>query len=96
MTLPELAQKHNLDPESAKAFLRDDDLAWLIRFKETAEDDNSYDTPKNALTRLIEIGVIRSIGFGRCTTTSFGDWILEAYFDHNPSLPLIARPDLGE
>lgn len=97
MTITQLAQKHNLEPESAKAFLQDDDLAWLIRFKETAEDDNSYDTPKNALKRLIEIGVVRSVGFGRCTTTSFGDWILECYFEQNPSLPLIARPtDLGD
>ena len=36
----------------ATEILQEDDLVWLIRFKETAEDDNSYDTPKDALKRL--------------------------------------------
>lgn len=38
----------------ATEILQEEDLAWLIRFKETAEDDNSYDTPKAALKRLME------------------------------------------
>ncbi len=57
----------------ATEILQEEDLAWLIRFKETAEDDNSYDTPKAALKRLMELGVVRSLGFGRCATTAFGD-----------------------
>ena len=71
--------------------LQEDDLAWLIRFRETTEDDNSYDTPKYALNRLIEIGVVRSLGFGRCATTAFGDWLLEQHFEQAPSLPLMTE-----
>lgn len=73
--------------------LQAEDLSWLIRFKETAEDDNSYDTPKLALKRLIELGAVRSIGFGRCETTSFGDWIVEQHFDQSPTLPLKTQSD---
>lgn len=72
----------------ATDFLQEHDLAWLIRFCETAEDDNSYDTPKDALKRLLELGVVRSLGFGRCETTSFGDWLIEQHFEQSPSLPL--------
>lgn len=77
----------------AIGFLQDDDLAWLIRFCETAEDDNSYDTPKSALKRLMEIGVVRSLGFGRCETTAFGDWIIESIFAQSPTLPLKTQGD---
>ena len=72
----------------ASEILQDYDLAWLIRFVETSEDDNSYDTPKGALKRLIELGVVRSLGFGRCTTTAFGDWLVEQHFGQPPVLPL--------
>src|SRR5574340_527698 len=77
----------------ASEILQEDDLAWLIRFKETAEDDNSYDTPKPALKRLIDRGVVRSLGFGRCTTTSFGDWLVEQHFEQSPLLPLKTEAD---
>lgn len=77
----------------ATEILQEDDLAWLIRFKETAEDDNSYDTPKDALKRLIELGVVRSIGFGRCAMTAFGDWLVEQHFEQAPTLPLKTEAD---
>ena len=77
----------------ASEILQEDDLAWLIRFKETVEDDNSYDTPKPALKRLIDLGVVRSLGFGRCATTSFGDWLVEQYFEQSPMLPLRTEAD---
>ncbi len=77
----------------ASEMLQEDDLAWLIRFRETAEDDNSYDTPKDALKRLIELGVVRSLGFGRCATTAFGDWLIEQHFEQAPKLPLKPEAD---
>lgn len=77
----------------ASEILQEDDLAWLIRFRETAEDDNSYDTPKPALKRLIDLGVVRSLGFGRCTTTSFGDWLVEQHFEQSPLFPLKTEAD---
>lgn len=77
----------------ASEMLQEDDLAWLIRFKETGEDDNSYDTPKHALRRLIELGVVRSLGFGRCATTAFGDWLVEQHFQQAPTLPLKTEAD---
>lgn len=77
----------------ATEILQEDDLAWLIRFKETAEDDNSYDTPKEALKRLMELGVVRSLGFGRCAMTAFGDWLVEQHFAQAPTLPLKTEAD---
>jgi len=77
----------------ATEILQEDDLAWLIRFKETAEDDNSYDTPKDALKRLIELGVVRSIGFGCCAMTAFGGWLVEQHFEQAPTLPLKTEAD---
>lgn len=77
----------------AADILQEEDLSWLIRFKETAEDDNSYDTPKPALKRLIELGVVRSLGFGRCEMTSFGDWLVEQHFEQSPTLPLKTQAD---
>jgi hypothetical protein len=73
--------------------LQEQDLSWLIRFVETAEDDNSFDTPKCALRRLVEIGVVRSVGFGRYTTTSFGGYLVERHFDQSPALPLQTESD---
>ena len=80
----------------ATEILQEDDLAWLIRFKETAEDDDSYDTPKDALKRLIELGAVRSLGFGRCATTAFGDWLVEQHFEQAPSLPLKTEADYSK
>ncbi len=80
----------------ATEILQEEDLAWLIRFKETAEDDNSYDTPKAALKRLMELGVVRSLGFGRCATTAFGDWLVEQHFEQAPTLPLKTEDDYSK
>jgi hypothetical protein len=77
----------------ATQILQQEDLAWLIRFVETTEDDNSYDTPKKSLNRLIELGAVRSLGFGRCETTSFGDWVIKTHFEQDAVLPLKARED---
>lgn len=77
----------------ASEILQEVDLSWLIRFSETSEDDNSYDTPKAALKRLFELGVVRSIGFGRCEITSFGDFLLRQHFDQTTSLPLRCEGD---
>jgi hypothetical protein len=80
----------------ATEILQEDDLSWLIRFKETAEDDNSYDTPQYAMKRLIELGAVRSLGFGRAATTAFGDWLVDQHFEQAPSLPLKAEADYSK
>lgn len=72
----------------ANEILQEEDLSWLIRFKETSEDDDSYDTPTYAMRRLMQLGVIRSLGFGRCEMTSFGEWLVAEYFEQSPKLPL--------
>lgn len=77
----------------ASEILQEHDLAWLIRFKETSEDDNSYDTPKDALKRLFELGVVRSLGFGKCEITSFGDYLISQHFDQVAELPLKTASD---
>ena len=77
----------------ASEILQDEDMSWLIRFKETVEDDNSYDTPKPALKRLIELGAVRSLGSGRCAMTSFGGYLVEQYLEQSPTLPLKTEAD---
>lgn len=59
-------------------WLLPDDLAALQRFHECATDFDSggHDVPKAQVARLVEIGVLRSIGFGRHMVTSFGDYVL--------------------
>lgn len=68
-----------------------DDMAKLKRFKETTDDDQSFDIPKDAMKRLVELGAISNQGFGRYSITSFG---IYATGDGERSLPLKTYGDL--
>lgn len=62
----------------ASQFLLPDDLTELKRFYECSMDFDSggHDVSKPQMLRLVEIGVVRSAGFGRHMVTSFGDYVL--------------------
>lgn len=60
------------------ALLSSDDLAWLRRFRETTEDDQSYDVPKERMQRLAQIGVVRRTHGSHYTMTDFGVHALRA------------------
>lgn len=49
------------------------ELAAFKRFCECAEDGQGYDVDKDMMRRLADIGLVRSTGFGRFTTTRYGD-----------------------
>lgn len=75
---------------AGRTYLLPDDLSALKRFYECATDFDSggHDVSKDAMARLCEIGVIRSKGFGRHETTSFGDYVLERSEGEPLRLPL--------
>lgn len=49
------------------------ELEAFNRFCDCAEDNEGYDVDKEMMRRLSEIGLVRSTGFGRYMTTSYGD-----------------------
>lgn len=57
-------------------FLQHEDLKALLRFNETVEDDNSYDVPKEMMSRLSQIGVVQHTGRGSYSLTSFGRYVV--------------------
>ena len=63
--------------QAVPTFLQRNDLTKLLRFKETTEDDQSFDIPKDELMRLTELGVVRSEGFGRYSITAFGNHVCD-------------------
>jgi hypothetical protein len=48
------------------------EMAAFNRFCECAEDGEGYDVDKGMMRRLADIGLVRSQGFGRFTTTAYG------------------------
>jgi hypothetical protein len=72
------------------AFLSGPDMSALLVFYEQAEDHEAdgYTVRKETMRRLAELGVVSSLGFGRYGTTAFGAWLVEAYFEQSPALPL--------
>lgn len=54
------------------------ELKALGRVRECCEDSASggHDVPKEMMQRLMAVGVVRTLGFGRHETTEFGDWVL--------------------
>lgn len=79
-------------------FLAPDDMAALKRFCECCEDSGAdgHDVPKEAMRRLAEIGVVRSMGFGRHTVTSFGDYVMGTHLDLGFGLPLKTLAEYNE
>lgn len=60
-------------PEVPLVDLSPDELAAFNRFCECCEDDEGYDVSKGMMKKLSEIGLVRFAGFGRYTTTRYGD-----------------------
>ena len=52
------------------------ELAALLRFKETLEDGEGYDVPEEMMQRLGLIGLICRTSRGLYTITFFGDWVM--------------------
>jgi hypothetical protein len=51
-------------------------MAALERFDETADDDQSYDIGKDAVTRLALFGCLQNHRFGQYSITAFGNYVL--------------------
>ncbi len=76
--------------EALTDWLLPDDLAALERFHECCMDFDSggHDVSKPKMSRLVEIGVVRSSGFGRHMVTTFGDYVLRRDEVVSRDLPL--------
>jgi hypothetical protein len=55
-----------------------EELQALGRFRDCCEDPDAggHDVPKAMVQRLMAIGALRTLGFGRHMTTDYGDWVL--------------------
>lgn len=73
--------------------LAEADLKWLKRFKETTEDDQSYDVPKEHMTRLVELGALRWCGGSRYAITAFGEFAADPGGQFSGALPLKTYDD---
>lgn len=56
--------------------LTEQELGWLKRFADCSEDTDTHDLSKHKLKRLYQVGVLRSLGFGRNEITEFGERVL--------------------
>ena len=76
--------------ELVERFLSQDDQGVFVDFYMQCEDSDAdgYTASKEDMRRLAELGVVRSLGFGRYEVTSFGDWLFQGIFKQKPSLPL--------
>ncbi|MDO8414862.1 MAG: hypothetical protein Q7S87_01475 [Agitococcus sp.] len=75
-------------------WLHIDDFEALTRFNDTCGDMDAggHDVPKDAMKRLYELGVTRSVGFGRSQMTAFGNYVLNCASEE-PVLPLVTYGD---
>lgn len=78
-----------------------DEWAALCRFRECCDDFDSggHDVDKAMMRRLEQIGVVRSIGFGRHEMTDFGNWLHDYKGTATPapaSAGQAAPPDVGD
>lgn len=49
----------------------------ILRFRDTCEDDQGYDVPKDRMKSLARLGLIRPTGFSRYEITDVGDAVIE-------------------
>lgn len=49
----------------------------ILRFRDTCEDDQGYDVPKERMKSLARLGLIRPTGFSRYEITDIGDAVIE-------------------
>lgn len=62
----------------SKNFINAEECAALNRFRETCEDGEGYDVPKEMMRRLAVIGAIRRVSGAFYEFTEFGNWLMEA------------------
>lgn len=49
----------------------------ILRFRDTCEDGQGYDVPKDRMKSLARLGLIRPTGFSRYEITDVGDAAIE-------------------
>lgn len=49
----------------------------ILRFRDTCEDGQGYDVPKDRMKSLALLGLVRSVGFSRYEITDAGDAVIE-------------------
>ncbi len=76
-------------PAQLVTLLQPDDHAALERFDGCLEDSEGHDVPKDRMRRLQELGVVQHHGFGRCSTTAIGSFLLGRL----TTTPLATRTD---
>jgi hypothetical protein len=59
-------------PSTPQVDMTVSEMAAFQRFCECVEDNEGFDVDKDMMRRLADIGLVRSQGFGRYATTSYG------------------------
>lgn len=59
-------------PSTPQVDMTVSEMEAFQRFCECVEDSEGFDVDKDMMRRLADIGLVRSQGFGRYTTTSYG------------------------
>lgn len=59
----------------------------ILRFRDTCEDDQGYDVPKDRMKSLARLGLIRQTGFSRYEITDVGDAAIEVLLAALRNLP---------
>jgi hypothetical protein len=62
--------------KSGMPILNENEISLLARFKETSEDDSSYDLSADELKRLAQYGALKHNGGGYYSITEIGQWLL--------------------
>lgn len=57
--------------------IQDADLKALLRFNETCDDGEGYDIGKDAMSRLVELGLASKGPHSIRYITAFGRWVIE-------------------
>lgn len=80
--------------EEALATMSEDDKRAALRFCETCDDDQGYDLPRAAMTRLATLGLVADKHFGRYEQTDLlldirdrleGEFPAGAHGDYTPN-----------
>lgn len=76
--------------KECERWLQSADLEWLVIFGMQADDCDAdgHTLSKDRVRRLCELGVLRSVGFGRCEMTAFGHALFDEHWEQGITLPL--------
>lgn len=89
------AQVKQLAAENVWPRIQERDLNALLRFNETCEDGEGYDICKDAMSRLVEIGLCRNGHRGVRYITPFGQWVIDARKGETDLTPLRTESDVN-